>query len=210
MLVVGNWGLRGPAHFFVCLFYQLLNDAQNCIGFSPPQGPCLPRVTLSSQKLHTNSPPQGPLSFPGSLCLPWASLSVFILESRELMYVFCWAPCCIVGLCWGFVWKSKLFNTCELWYFHHAVMAYSGGLPSCSFQLIALFGLWLLNINFSGYSQPLCYVWLSLTTFACEAKGLPWCAFLLLSKGVMVEGCLNAQRCFISPQSFAQLVSKCL
>ena len=26
--VVGNWGLKGPALFFVCLLYQLLNDAQ--------------------------------------------------------------------------------------------------------------------------------------------------------------------------------------
>jgi len=26
--VVGNRGLKGPAIFFVCLLYQLLNDAQ--------------------------------------------------------------------------------------------------------------------------------------------------------------------------------------
>jgi len=26
--VVENWGLKGPALFFVCLLYQLLNDAQ--------------------------------------------------------------------------------------------------------------------------------------------------------------------------------------
>jgi len=39
--------------------------------------------------------------------------------------------------------------------------------------------------------------------------GLPRCAVLLLSKGVTVEGCLGAQRCLISPQSFEQLVSVC-
>ena len=39
--VVGNWGLRGPALFFVCLFYQLLNDAQKLHCNTLPQGPCL-------------------------------------------------------------------------------------------------------------------------------------------------------------------------
>ena len=48
--VVGNWGLRGPALFFVCLFYQLLNDAQNFIGIPHPKALVFPRVPLSSQK----------------------------------------------------------------------------------------------------------------------------------------------------------------
>jgi len=45
----------------------------------------------------------------------------------------------------------------------------------------------------------------TLPTFVCEAKV---CGFSL-SKGVTVEGCLSAQWCFISPQSFVQLVSVC-
>jgi len=41
LLVEGNWGLRDPALFFVCLLYHLLNDAQKLHWNSPPQGPCL-------------------------------------------------------------------------------------------------------------------------------------------------------------------------
>ena len=38
-----------------------------------------------------------------------------------------------------------------------------------------------------------------------RSQGMWFC----IVKGVTVEGCLSAQRCFISPQSFVQLVSVC-
>ena len=126
-------------------------------------------------KIALEFPTPRPLSFPGSLnlpknsigiphtrapCLsqgrsvfPRASLSVLIPESLEQEFCILPDPCGIVSLCWGFVRKTKLFKACELRYFRHAAMAYSAALPSCSFQLIALFGLWLLKIIFSWYSQ---------------------------------------------------------
>jgi len=84
-VVVGNWGLRGPALFFVCLLYHLLNDAQNCIGIPHPRAPCLS---------------QGPSVF------LWVSLSVLILESLEQEFWILPDPCCIVSLYRGFVQKS--------------------------------------------------------------------------------------------------------
>jgi len=86
MLIVGNWGLRGPALFFVCLFYQVLNDAQNCIGIPHPRALVFPGVSLSSQNCIGIPHPRAPCLSQGPSVLPWASLSVLILESLELMY----------------------------------------------------------------------------------------------------------------------------
>jgi len=108
-------GIEGSSSF-LCLF--ILSISQRC------------------PKLHKNSPPQGPSVF------PWASLSVLILESREQRYVFCWALCCIVSLCQGFCPKVEtLLCLRALVFCHHVAVAFSDGLPSCSFQLIALFGM---------------------------------------------------------------------
>ena len=84
MLVDRNWGLRGPALFFVCLFHQLLNDAQNCIGIPHPRSLVFPKNSIEIP--HPSAPclSQGPSVF------PWASLSVLILESLE--QEFCILP----------------------------------------------------------------------------------------------------------------------
>jgi len=83
-----NWGLRGPALFFVCLFYQLLNDVHKLHGNSPPQALVFPR-SLCLLKNSIGIPrPRAPCLSQGPSAFPWASLSVLILESRELIYVF--------------------------------------------------------------------------------------------------------------------------
>ena len=97
-----------------------------------------------------------------------------------------------------------ILESCEQRYFvdleglfvcHHQQKVQSCSLVCEDFMLLIVNDVWFTVVLF--------HTSVTLPTFACEAEG---CGFSL-SKGVTVEGCLCAQRCFISPQSFVQLVS---
>ena len=192
--VVGNWGLRGPALFFVCLFYQLLNDAQNWIGIPHPRALVFPKNSIGIPH-H-----RAPLCFLGPLCLSSSLKAV----SKSLYFV---GPSIALSACVEVCQKVETFQCLlALVFCHHIATTFSDGLPSCSFQLIALFGLW-----FTVVCEAPFFVWMHFLKLCVRSQALPRCAFFL-SKGVTVwmTKPLCAQPCFISPQSFTQSVSKCL
>ena len=88
MLVDRNWGLRGPALFFVCLFHQLLNDAQNCIGISHPRPLSFPKIAYEFPTPGPRVFPRVPLCFLGLLCLSSSSKAwskSFVFFARPLV-----------------------------------------------------------------------------------------------------------------------------
>jgi len=61
---------------------------KNYIAIPYPRALVFPRVPLSSQNCTGIPHPRAPCLSQGLSVFPWASLSVLILESLELMYVF--------------------------------------------------------------------------------------------------------------------------